>query len=118
MGSGNPSIRPLQRTDLSEFYNEVPRSVRGLAVELDGRTVAVAGVMMNSPLLAFSFLRDELREYPVTIMKTGKKFKEIMAKYKSDIYAEADPEEKNSQAFLTRLGFERIEEEMFVWRNQ
>lgn len=119
MASESPKVRPLNKADLLEFYDTLPRaSVRGIAAELNGETIAVAGVMMASPPLAFSYIRDELREYPKTILRMGRSFVNIMDYYDSVIYAEADPDEENAAAFLKWVGFEHVEGEVFAWVRQ
>lgn len=117
MASKNPIVRALKKDDLKAFYDEpFAHTVRGLAVELNGEPVAVAGVIATTPYQAFSSIKDELRKFPKAIMKTGKKFKEILNSYESTVYAYADDEEKNSKNFLKHLGFVPIDDDgMFKW---
>lgn len=116
MASEKPNIRALKKADLIAFYGEpLKYTVRGLAVELNGEPVAVAGVISTEPHQAFSMIRDELRRSPKTIMKLGKMFKRILDSYDNAIYAYADENEKNSSNFLKHLGFEQIDDGMFKW---
>ena len=117
MASEKPKIRPLTPGDIEEFYPEgVKLSVRGVAVEVDGKVIAVAGMSLRVPYLAFSTMKDEMRKYPKMILKTARQLQDIMRQYKSDVFAEADVNEKNSFAFLHHLGFEHVDERLFVWR--
>ena len=119
MASENPIVRALKRSDLSAFYDKpFPESVRGLAVEFEGEPVAVAFVINTDPLQAVSKMKDALRKYPKTIMKTARKFKEILNTYSSEVYAVASSEEKNSVNFLKHIGFIHLEDEVFKWEQQ
>jgi hypothetical protein len=104
-------IRPLNRDDLKEFVH-MGFTVRGLAVELDGEVVGIAGVLHSYPIQAFSRMDDKLRKYPKTIVKVIKMFKAIVDKYDSPIYAIASEKEHNSTKVLERIGFE------FFYKNE
>lgn len=116
MESKKPNIRTLKKGDIESVYGESFReSVRGLAVELGDEVVAVAGVIHTNPLQAFSNMKDALRKYPKTIMKTAISLKSILNKYETAIYAFADEEEANSRNFLKHVGFVEIEDGVFKW---
>lgn len=116
MESKKPNIRELRKTDILEFYSKpFPESVRGLAVELEGIPVAIAGVIHTNPLQVFSSIKEPLRKYPITIMKTALRLKSILDKYDSPLYAFADEEEKNSVNFLKRVGFNELDDGVFKW---
>jgi len=102
-------IRPLASNDLSEF-NHMGFTVRGLAIELDGEVVGIAGVLHTNPIQAFSRMDDKLRKHPKTIMKVIKKFKDILSNYNSPIYAIASEKEYNSNKVLERIGFKFFHE--------
>lgn len=117
MESKSPSIRALQKNDIEVFYGKkFNESVRGLAVELEGVPVAIAGVMHTNPLQAFSDMKDSLRKYPKTIIKTARRLKNILDAYESPVYAYADEDESNSANFLKHVGFTEIEEGVFKWQ--
>ena len=97
-------IRPLTRDDLNEFVH-MGFTVRGLAIELDGEIVGIAGVLHSNPIQAFSRMDDKLRKHPKTIMKVIKKFKSVVKSYSSPIYAIASEKEYNSAKVLERVGF-------------
>lgn len=117
MESKSPNIRALKSKDIVEFYGKsFPESVRGLAVEFEGEPVAVAGVIHTNPLQAFSSIKDSLRKYPKTIIKTARRLKTILDMYESPVYAYADKGEKNSVNFLKHIGFTQIEDGVFRWQ--
>lgn len=117
MESKSPNIRALQRSDILAFYDKpFPESVRGLAVEFDGKSIGIAGVIHTNPLQAFSSMKDSLRDYPKTIIKTARKLKTILDAYDSPIYAYADEGEKNSVNFLKHIGFTQLDDGVFKWQ--
>ena len=111
-----PNIRMLKKGDIEALYGKpFPESVRGIAVEIGDDVVAVAGVIHANPLQAFSNMKDPLRKYPKTIMKTARRLKSILNLYETTIYAFADQEEPNSRNFLKHIGFVEIEDGVFKW---
>lgn len=104
-----PEIRYATHDDLAAFYGlplPFPVSVRAIAVELDGQIVAIAGLALYpESSTAFSEMRDELRPYKKTIMRTGRMFMDLVRKHGYNVAAFASPDEPNSLAFLQRLGF-------------
>lgn len=105
-------IRPITKQDILEFNNGklYDKGLRGLAVELDGEPIGIAGVMHTTPLQVFSEMKDAMRQYPVMIMKTAKKMQSLMSTYDSPMVAKASKNERNPTAFLERIGFEFIGE--------
>jgi hypothetical protein len=109
-----PLVRPLKKADLKSF-DSFNYSVRGVAVEIGGEVVSVSGVLHSSPPQAFSFMKDELRKYPKTIMKVILEFKDILNHYKIPIYAKCSNKEKNSRKVLERIGFELVDGRFYRW---
>lgn len=107
-----PKIRPIRLSDIQSFNNgeNYPHSLRGVAVELDGEAIGIAGVLHSNPPQVFSEMNDKMRKYPIVMMKVGRALKKVMSNYSSDLYAVASEDELNSDTFLTRLGFEFIGE--------
>lgn len=81
-------------------------TVRGVAVEQAGEVIAIAGVMHTVPLQAFTEASVDQSKYPMTVMRTVRKFREILKGYKVPVYALADPKQRNAPAFLERVGFQ------------
>lgn len=112
--SKTPEIRPLKKSDLGEF-NSMGKTVRGYAVELDGKVIGIAGVLHTRPLQAFSRMEDELRKHPKAIIKVIKMFKGILKNYDMPVYAIASETEYNSTKVLKRIGFELINNRNYIW---
>lgn len=114
-------IRPITRKDIETFNDGqlYPVSLKGLAVECDGETLGIAGVLHSQPPAVFSTMTDEMRKYPVTIMKTAKRLLKIMKTYSQPLYAVADDDEKDADSFLQHLGFVFVHENddgrFYVW---
>jgi len=94
-----------------------PTSVRGVAVELDGEVLAIGGITKDIPPVAFSDMKDEIRRYPKVIMKAAIALREVADTFQSTVYTIASSEEKNSHAFLARLGWQHVEGDIYKWRN-
>lgn len=107
LNNPKPVIRGINTNDVLSFNNGelYKESMRGLTAEINGRPVAIAGILHTTPLQVFSTMRDEMRQYPVSIMKMAKSLTGIMKDYDSDLLAIANEKESNSDAFLQRLGF-------------
>jgi hypothetical protein len=112
--SETPKIRPLKKSDLGEF-NSMGKTVRGYAVELDGKVIGIAGVLHTRPLQAFSRMEDELRKHPKTIIEVINTFKDILKNYDMPVYAIASEKEYNSTKVLERIGFELMNDRKYVW---
>ena len=98
------------------FYEDMSLdTVRGYAVELDGEVSLVCGIMYGAPAQAFSTMTKEMTEYPMVIMRLSKMVVEILNNCKMPVVAIADEKHKNSMQFLTRMGFEQVEDRMFQW---
>jgi len=76
-------------------FNHYGHSVRGVAVELNGDVISVSGVLHSSPLQAFSFMKDELRKHPKTIVKVILGFKDILKHYTMPVYAKCSVKENS-----------------------
>lgn len=117
-------IRAITRKDVEYFNNGEPykNSLRGLAVERAGEVLAIAGVMHSAHLQVFSSMTDEMRKYPVMIMKTAKRLLRIMETYNQPLYALASEQEPTSEEFLQHLGFEFLNENedgrYYIWQTQ
>lgn len=110
----NPSIDYATEADLLEYYGVRPKySVRALAVKIDDRVVAIAGLAIHEDrMTAFSDMRDELRPYKLTIMKTAKALMKLIDRHGVNVMAIASEDEPNSLAFLQRIGFKHCGERL------
>ncbi len=118
MASKTPKIRMALKSDVIALYGEpLPYAIKGIVVDLDGEILGIAGVMYTYPKQACSTMVDKLRNYPITIGKTAKRFSVILEGIDGDVYAKADPNEKNSGPFLERIGFEKDDQGMYKWHS-
>lgn len=117
-------IRTITKADILQFNNGEPysNSLRGLAVERDGELLAIAGVMHSAYLQVFSSMTDEMRKYPIMILKTAKRLLQIMETYNQPLYALASEDEPTSEQFLKHLGFKFLNENedgrYYIWHKQ
>lgn len=117
-------IKPITKADILQINNNEPytNSLRGLAVKRGDETLAIAGVMHSAHLQVFSEMTDEMRQYPIMIMKTAKRLLRIMESYSQPLYAIASVDEPTSESFLKHLGFEYLNQNedgrYFIWHKQ
>jgi len=116
-------IRPVKRTDILALCGQsYAQSLRGLAIEHDGETVGLAGVLHTNPLQCFSEMTDRLRDSPRTIVKTAIQLRDILDSYAADIYAIASEEEPTASRFLEYVGFKYINSthqgELYQWQRR
>jgi len=118
MPSNRPVIRPVNKDDViaikGELYNE---SFRGIAVELNGETLGIAGVLHTANLQAFSQIKDELKKYPKTLILAAREFRKILDSYEYPVYAHASEKENNSTGYLEYIGFKQHNDKrIYKWQ--
>jgi hypothetical protein len=102
------TVRPATRSDIEAFSDMTPKpSIRAIAGELDGRVVALGGlVLAGGRWHAFVDLTEEAAPFKITIARAAIRF---LAEARRDgikfIYAEADTTKPTALAWLTSLGF-------------
>lgn len=112
-------VRTASREDIAAFTEDENRpTLRAWCADLDGRIIALGGVaIVKGRYIGFVDLLDEMRPYRMHIMRSAIRF---LDQARRDgiryIYADADLREKNSVAWLTRLGFERDPRSRFLYR--
>ena len=107
-------VRPAKAGDVEDFGPyEFSHTFRGMTCEEDGKVIIVAGVLHSSPLQAVSYLGDDARKSPKTIVKFAKAVTEIFDLYDAPIYAIADSDEKDAPKFLEYLGFEQYQDRVY-----
>ena len=115
-----PVIRPAVRADFDAFGPR-PYRVRAVAMELDGRVLAVGGLayLENGVMGAFMQGTDEAREYPVTLHRAGK-----MMMAEADrlgirrLVAMADNSVEAAGRWMLRFGFKPEQHDgvtVYVW---
>lgn len=108
-----------QKSDIISFFGSpFPQSTRAIVVELDGELLGIAGVLHSTPKQAFSSITDDMRKYPKSIVKAGRKLREILNLYEDDVFAVASDTEKNSKSFLEHVGFVPHYDEVYLWQTR
>tara|TARA_R110000850_G_scaffold269167_2_gene401004 strand:- start:3076 stop:3462 length:387 start_codon:yes stop_codon:yes gene_type:complete len=107
MKNHRPIIRNATTADIVAFYGEAPSfAIRALVADLDGEIIAIGGLAYHpNRMLAFSDMKEPMRDYPILIYKSAKKVIKLIEKYGGGVVAVASDSESNSNEFLKRLGF-------------
>lgn len=114
-------IRPLTTDDLKAWWPgvELARSVRGFAAEDGGQVKGITGVMyLPTALVAFAEMGEDGQRYPLTIMRMARLMREMLRTLSAPVFAAADADYPNSEAFLERVGFERVAGRQFVFKKE
>lgn len=116
-------IRGANKADVIHLCgSQHTQSMRALVVEHDGEPVAIAGVLHTEPMQCFSVMTDVVRQSPKTIVKTAIRLRDILNSYHYPIFAVANMNEKDSDRFLTFVGFNHFEStithEVYQWPQQ
>jgi N-acetylglutamate synthase-like GNAT family acetyltransferase len=115
------NIRPMSPEDLRQWWGdvEITRTVRGFTAEKDGQVLGVAGLMyMPSAIIAFAEMGEDCQKYPMTIMRIARLMRELMRGRIAPVFAVADTNWPNSEAFLEHVGFERVAGRQFVFKKE
>ncbi len=106
----NIKMRPVTPEDMRSFYGSHERTVRALAVELEGELVCIAGVALEKGRVeAFSDLREPVNASKITVYRYARKIMQWIMELKLPVIVTSNPERENSHRFLTSLGFSPIE---------
>jgi len=110
-------VRPARKDDVIAFRGQpYKESFKGIVAEMDGRVLAIAGVLHTQPLQAFSSIEQEIKNHPKTVVVMIKKMKEILSTYgDSPIFATANPNEQTAPGLLKHAGFEYYQEGVYRW---
>ncbi len=118
-------VRYATADDLDQFYGqERPTlSVRGVVADRDGEILGVIGLAyQDNEMQAFSSMKEDMRQYPMTIMRAVSKFKTILKSYGANVLAIANPDEKHSDKLLESVGFQFVEDiaegRLYQWQTQ
>lgn len=114
-------IRPITLDDLDQCWGGIRagRTVRGFAVEHDGRIMGIAFLMyLPKAICAFAEMCDGGQQFPLTIMRVAHKMRALMQTVSAPVFAVADEQYPNSGAFLERCGFEYLGGLQYVFKNE
>ena len=107
-------IRAAEPHDVETMLGGRPKySMRGIAVRNGERCIGLCGVQHGQYYDAFSTITDEMRKYPGAIWRAAVKFRALLNQYEGPVFARAG--EATAPAFLERIGFEPIGEDMYQW---
>lgn len=100
------TIRPAVRLDIEKYDILKQRTLRAMVWDAGGNIIGIAGVFHSSPPQAFFKLTDELRRFPMLIVKGALgAFRKIINLYDVPVYAIADDNETDPGSFLEKVGF-------------
>lgn len=80
------------------------------------KCLGVCGVQHSPVLEAFSFITNEMREYPGAIWRAAVKFRSLLSEYDSPVLSFASDVEETAPAFLERIGFQQVEGRVYQWQ--
>lgn len=111
-----PIIRPARAEDMDAFYEKKNQgTMRALVAELDGKPIAIGGIMyQDGKVVAFSQMKEEMRKFPMTIMRGAKAITKLLKG--SGAIARASDQEKHAPKLLSHLGFETLDARSRTYR--
>lgn len=112
-------IRPVTRADMEKFYGTHPRTVRAVAVELDGEVVCIAGVAIEKGRIeAFSDLREGVDVPKITVYRYAHQIMRWIMDLQLPVMVTQNPERSNSHRFLVSMGFTPVgvENDITIYR--
>lgn len=108
------AIVPATADHIRAIYGaDLAHSVRALAA-LDGaRVLGVAGThSVAGNTVMFSKMCEDMRHHPRAMLAVGRR---LLSGRDRQVFAVCDTAIPRAAAFLERLGFKKINEEVYVW---
>lgn len=111
------AIIPATAEHIRAIYGaDLAYSVRSLAVVDATRVLGVAGIYLaEGKTVMFSNMVDDMRSHPRTMLTVAKR---LLASCDRQVFAVCDTTIPRAAAFLEHLGFNKINDEVYVWRRQ
>ena len=111
-------IVPLHRDHIVDTHGApLPYSVKGISVvDESDSVVGVGGVMLSSPLQCFSVIRQPLKDDKRTLVRVTRWMRKLLNTFESPVYAFPDKKEPTAIEFLPYVGFQQIDDEVFIWQ--
>lgn len=113
-------IRSMTAADAQAYWGkELPASVRGYAVELEGTVMGIAGLAyLPTEIRAFADMVEDGQKYPMTIMRITKLMKALMNETKAPVYCNPSASLPNAKRFLEHVGFKPVDGRTYVWNKE
>lgn len=108
MSPADYNIRPLTEADVLTVNDGNPcdRTLRGFAIEYNGKLAAVAGLMYDhGRMVFFSDIKEDVEAPKITIWRISKEIVRRIKEWNLTSYAGANQKKENSEQYLKRLGF-------------
>lgn len=111
------AIVPATAEHIRAIYGaDLTCSVRALAVVDGDRVLSVAGTYVTEgKTVMFSNMVDDMRRHPRTMLAVAKR---LLASCDRQVFAVCDTTIPRAAAFLEHLGFNKINDEVYVWAQQ
>lgn len=115
----NSELRLATADDIRDWYGRIPYTMHCMLLMIDDHPMAIGGIArMNGQNVAFMDIKPAAQHYPVTLVKASKcVIDEIISRSVVQSVATPDPNLKNSRKFLTKLGFQQLNEELMIWHH-
>ena len=108
-------IRPATKADVIAINGAAySHSFRGLAAELNGECLGVAGVMYTHPAQCFSTLKPEMKSHKRAIVSAVRQLRDILNQ-SGEVYAIPSKFEPTARGFLNHVGFVPVKEDLYKW---
>lgn len=109
------AIVPATQALVERFYGGPPPHTARAVVVLDGdEPIGICGLYTGSDrFVFFGEVTDEVRAKPKAMVRAARAVLEQARGLKAPVHSLADPKVKNAARFLERLGFERVQGDVF-----
>lgn len=116
------SIRILPATyeDLLRFNGEVRNTQQSLIVEQEGEAIAVVGIYPDrGRYVLFSNIRPDVQKnlpkYKRAVILAYREIMKLIQSKSLPVHSGADPKIDGSDRLLTHMGFQYIDQGVYVW---
>ena len=111
------AIVPATAEHIRAIYGaDLACSVRALAVVDETRVLGVAGTYQAAgKTVMFSNMVDDMRHYPRAMLTVARR---LQANCDRQVFAVCDTTIPRAAAFLEHVGFNKINDEVYVWQRQ
>ena len=112
-------MRTASAADVDQFFGRRPSgTIKAVVVTVDGVPAALGGLSYaDKRVTLFSDLKPAIRPHvrSMAFLRAVKKLQGWCGQARTPVFAVADENEPTSRALLSRLGFELIGDDVYVW---